>query len=140
MRYAYAIESEQEPAGVTIPCPDVPEMVTCGDTLAEALGRAPDALVTALSFYVDDGRPLPVPTATSQHVVSVPALIAAKFALNDAMVEAKLSNVELALRIGFDEKSIRCLRDPLHRSHIDQVEAALASLGKQVLIDIAAAA
>ncbi len=140
MRYAYAVEIEVEPEGITITCPDVPEMITCGDTEAEALARATDALVSALSFYTDDGRPLPVPTATGMHIVSVPALAAAKFALNDAMVAAKLSNVELARRIGIDEKSVRRLRDPLHRSHIGQVETALAALGKRVLIDIAAAA
>jgi len=32
------------------------------------------------------------------------------------------------------------LRDPLHRSHIGQVEAALALLGKQVVVEIKAAA
>lgn len=140
MRYSYGIEIEEAPDGVTVSCPDVPEMITCGDTLAEALARAPDALTTALSFYVDEGRPLPVPARTDQHTVSVPALVAAKLALHDAMLAARLSNVELARRIGSDEKAVRRLRDPLHRSHIDQVEAALAALGKRVLVEIAAAA
>jgi len=140
MRYAYAAEIDTAPDGVTVTCPDVPEMITCGDSVAEALGRAPDALVSALSFYVDDDRALPEPIATDGPMVSVPALVAAKLALHDAMVEATLSNTELGRRLGLDEKSVRRLRDPLHRSHIGQVEAALALLGKQVVVEIKAAA
>jgi len=33
-----------------------------------------------------------------------------------------------------DEKAIRRLRDPLHRSHMGEVEAALRTLGEQVSV------
>lgn len=46
MRYAWPVELLEEPEGVTVTCPDVPEMVTCGRTVAEALDAAIDALVT----------------------------------------------------------------------------------------------
>jgi antitoxin HicB len=48
------------------------------------------------------------------------------------MVAAKISNVELGRRLGLDEKAVRRLRDPLHRSHIGQVEAALEELGRRL--------
>ena len=140
MRYAYAVEIERGEDGVTVTSPDVPEMVTYGSNETEAVERAADALVSALSFYVEDARTLPKPRLAGGRVVSVPALAAAKFALHDAMIEAGLSNVELARRLGLDEKSIRRLRDPLHRSHIGQVEAALASLGKKMVVEIGTAA
>ena len=38
--------------------PDVPEAVTVGKTMTEVLHHAADALVVALSAYVDDGRPV----------------------------------------------------------------------------------
>jgi antitoxin HicB len=142
MRYAYPVDVLQAGDGVTVICPDVPEMVnTGGATRAEALERAADALVTALSFYVDDGRAIPRPSpAHGRPVVSVTALEAAKLALHDTMLAAGLSNVELGCKLGLDEKSIRRLRDSLHRSHIGTVEAALRALGKRVEVSVTEAA
>jgi antitoxin HicB len=45
------------------------------------------------------------------------------------MREAQISNVELARRLGVTENVVRKLLDLDHRSHIGQVEAALAKLG-----------
>jgi antitoxin HicB len=141
MRYAYPVDVQEAADGVTVLCPDVPGLVTDGATRAEALERAADALVTALSFYVDDGRPLPRPSAAhGRPVVSVTVLEATKLALHDAMLAAGLSNVELGRKLGLDEKSVRRLRDPLHRSHIGAVEAALRALGQRVEVSVTAAA
>jgi antitoxin HicB len=69
----------------------------------------------------------------------VPPLVAAKLALHDAMLAAGLSNVALARRLGTDEKTVRRLRDPLHQSRINQIDAALRALGKRMGIVIEAA-
>lgn len=138
MRYAYPFKMAPQPeGGYTITFQDVPEAITEGDTVAEARERAEDALVTALSFYTDDARPLPAPSAArGRPVAIVPPLVAAKMALHDAMLAAGISNVELGRRLGLDEKSVRRLRDPLHRSHIGQVEAALRLLGKRLEVRV----
>jgi Uncharacterised protein family (UPF0150). len=137
MRFAYPIEVNEAADGVTIAFPDVPEAVTDGGTRAEAIERAADALVSALSFYVEDGEPLPRPSpAKGRPMISVTALEAAKLALHDAMIEAGLSKVELARRMGKDERAIRRLLDPLHRSHIGEVETALRGLGKRVEVSV----
>jgi antitoxin HicB len=142
MRYAYPVDVLEEPDGITITCPDVPEMVTGGwGDRAANLDAAADALATALSFYADDGRPLPQPRpADGRPVVAVPPLAAAKLALHEAMLQAGVSNVELARRLGMDEKAIRRLRDPLHRSHIDSVDTALRALGRQLEVSVRDAA
>jgi antitoxin HicB len=133
MRYAYPADVTEAPDGVTVTFPDVPEAITCGDTTPEALARAQDALVSALSFYVDDGRALPQPSEPrGRPTIAVTVLEAAKLALHDAMVTAKISNVDLGRRLSLDEKAVRRLRDPLHRSHIGQVEQALRALGRRV--------
>jgi antitoxin HicB len=133
MRYAYPVDLAEASDGVTATFPDVPEAVTCGDTVAEALARAQAALVSALSFYVDDDRALPRPSAAQgRPMIAVTILEAAKLALHDAMVAGKVSNVDLARRLGLDEKAVRRLRDPLHRSHVGQVEVALHELGRRV--------
>jgi hypothetical protein len=48
--------------------------------------------------------------------------------------------VELARRLEIDEKSVRRLRDPLHRSHIGHIEAALRVLGKRLAVEVTNAA
>lgn len=138
MRYAYPFKMDPQPeGGFTVTFPDVPEAITDGDTEGEARERAEDALVTALSFYTDDAKPLPVPSAARGRPVAIaPPLVAAKLALHDAMLAAGISNVELGRRLGLDEKAVRRLRDPLHRSHIGQVEAALRLLGKRLEVRV----
>lgn len=53
--------------------PDVPEAITFGADEDEALLKAADALETALSFYVDTGKPLPAPSraVTGQHTIRI---------------------------------------------------------------------
>lgn len=141
MRYAYAAELLEEPDGITVTFPDMPGAITCGDTREEALERAEDALISMTAALVEDNRPIPHPSpARGRPLVSVPALAAAKLALHDAMLSARLSNVELGRRLGLDEKQVRRLRDPLHRSHIDKVEAALRILGKRLEVEVKEAA
>ena len=141
MRYAYPYELAAQPeGGFTVTFPDLPEAVTQGEDEAEAAAMAEDALVTALSFYTDNAERLPRPSAArGRPVAYVPPLVAAKLALHDAMLAAGVSNVALARRLGTDEKTVRRLRDPLHQSRINQIDAALRALGKRMGIVIEAA-
>ncbi|HUC70864.1 MAG TPA: type II toxin-antitoxin system HicB family antitoxin [Stellaceae bacterium] len=141
MSYAYPYELLPQPeGGFTVTFPDVPEAITQGDNDEEAGAMAQDALVTALSFYTDRAEPLPHPSpAHGRPVAYVPPLVAAKLALHDAMLMAGISNVALARQLNTDEKTVRRLRDPLHQSRINQVDAALRALGKRMGIVIEAA-
>jgi antitoxin HicB len=141
MRFAWPVDVLEEREGITITCLDVPEMVTCGATLDAAMKGATDALVTALSFYTDAGRRLPTPSpARGRKVIAVPALAAAKLALHQAMLDAGVSNMELGRRLGIDEKAVRRLRDPLHRSKVEAIEAALRALGQRLEVVVRPAA
>jgi len=138
VRYAYPYAKEPQPeGGFTVTFPDVPEAITEGDTSGEARARAEDALVTALSFCTDNARPLPTPSPVrGRPVALVPPLVAAMLALHDAMLAAQISNVELGRRLDLEEKAVRRLRDPLHRSHIGQIETALRLLGRRLEIRV----
>ena len=54
------ILSPQPEGGYTVTSPVLPELVTEGDTMEEALGNVGDALRAALELYEDLGKPLPV--------------------------------------------------------------------------------
>jgi antitoxin HicB len=141
MRYAYLYVLHPQPEGdVTVTFPDVPEAITQGDSEEEAATMAEDAPVTALSFHMDKAERLPRPSpAEGRPLAYLPPLVAAKLALHDAMIIAGVSNVALARQLGTDEKTVRRLRDPLHQSRINQVDAALRVLGKRMGIAIEAA-
>jgi hypothetical protein len=63
----------------------------------------------------------------------------ARVGLHGAMLAGGIFNVELRRRLGLDKKAVRRLRDPLHRSHIGQIEAALRLLGKRLEVRVLAA-
>jgi antitoxin HicB len=138
MRFAYPYELTAQPeGGFTVTFPDVPEAITQGETEEEAAEMAEDALVTALSFYTDDAQPLPDPSpAAGRKIAHVPPLVAAKLMLHDAMITGGVSNVDLARRLGVDEKIVRRLRDPLYKSRIDRVDKALRALGKRIEVTV----
>ena len=136
MRYAYPYEVRAEPeGGVFVGFPDVPEALTGAETEADAPRMARDALVAALSFYVDGGRPLPA-LSPGQPVASVPVLVALKLALHEAMLAQGFSNVELARRAGADEKSVRRMRDLFQATKVDSLETALRLLGRRAEVSV----
>jgi antitoxin HicB len=54
--------SPQPEGGFTVTSPLLPELVTEGDTLDDALSNARDALAAVVEAYEDLGRPLPANT------------------------------------------------------------------------------
>ena len=49
----------QPEGGFTVTSPALPELVSEGDTLAEAFANAQDALAAVIELYTDEGRVLP---------------------------------------------------------------------------------
>ena len=49
----------QSEGGYTVTSPLLPELITEGDTLSEALANAEDAFAVVLEIYEDEERPLP---------------------------------------------------------------------------------
>ena len=65
----------QPEGGYTVTSPLLPELLTEGDSLGEALDNAKDALAAVIEFYEDLGRALPESTwrpASEAHWVAVP--------------------------------------------------------------------
>ena len=59
------ILTPQPEGGFTITSPVLPELVTEGDSISEALDNAKDALAAVVEIYKDQGRPLPQATRIS---------------------------------------------------------------------------
>ncbi|MDE0405898.1 MAG: type II toxin-antitoxin system HicB family antitoxin [Nitrospira sp.] len=141
MQLAYPVMlASQEEGTLFVSFPDVPEALTEGPTEREALAEAEDCLIAALGGYINDRRNIPHPSpARGCPVVILPALVAAKLALYQAMREQGVNNVALAGQLGVMEGTVRRLLDLDHRSHIGQIEAALKIFGKRLVIAARAA-
>lgn len=137
MRFAWPADILQEDEGITVTFPDVSGAITWGETRAEAMERASDALISIISAMIEDGKSIPVASeANGRPMISVAPLDAAKIALHIAMLEKRVSNVELGRRMNMDEKAVRRLRDPLQRSHIETLDAALRIMGRRLEVSV----
>lgn len=141
MRYRVVLKSASNQT-VVATFPDVPEAHTVGNDEAQALRRAPDALETALAIYVDERRDLPRPARPrkGQRMVALAPMAAAKLAIYQAMRDQGVTQVALARRIGCDPKDVRRLLELAHHSRLDRLEAALAALGKRLVLEVRDAA
>ena len=140
-RLAYPVSLQYEHDTVRVSFPDIPEALTEGSTEREALSEAVDCLVAALGGYVDSRRHIPAPSSTGgSRIVELPAMIAAKLALYEAMLENDVDEAALAKRLGTLRRTVRQLIDLDRRSHIDQLAEALDALGKHLVVEVFSAA
>ena len=121
---------------VLVSFPDFPEAHTFGDTAADALEHARDALATIIGAYIRARRPLPPPSAGKGPTVSVPILTAAKMALHQYMVLAGVTKTVLARRLKVHPPQVDRLLDIRHRSRLDQLERALEASDLEMHVTI----
>lgn len=140
--YPVTLTPDEADGGFVVTFEDLPEAITQGETMTEALAEAADALEEAVAGRIRRGDPIPSPSPVAGCMaVPVPAQTAAKAALYLALGETGISKAELAARLGCDEKEVRRLLDPRHPSKLPRIQKALAALGKGLsvrLIDEAA--
>jgi antitoxin HicB len=74
--------------GYVITFPDIPEAITQGDTEAEAISMAEDALITAMDFYLEDQRAVPAPSRpkAGERLIALPAELAERIRSLNAAV------------------------------------------------------
>ena len=117
--------------------PDFPEAHSHGEDVADALAHAQDALATAIDGYIKDKREVPRPSSrAARHHVTVPALIAAKLALYEAMRTAGVGKAELARRLDCHLPQIDRLLAMTHGSQVEQLEAAFQALGLRLVVGV----
>ncbi len=138
MDYAYPciLTPDEEGSCFVVNFPDVPEAITGGATREESLLFAEDALVVALSFYVDAGEDIPAPSAPAadQELITVPPHTAAQLALYTAMRREGKSIRDLARSLGIRQSRARRLLDFNRPSPPDQVLSALRALGRTLVV------
>lgn len=136
MRFPANIEPDGD--GWMVSFPDIPEALTGDATRDGAVAMARDALITALDFYFDDRRAVPTPSKPKkgQDLIELPASLAAKVLLLNAMVEQKVRPVDLAEKLGTTRQEVNRLTDLRHATKIDAISNALQVLGKRLELSL----
>jgi antitoxin HicB len=134
MRYPFKVRPDGKFFLVTFP--DIPEAITQGESMEQALAVAQDALETALEFYFEGSRAVPEPSPIKRgwHFVELPASLSAKILLLNEMIGQKVRPAELARRLRTTPQEVNRLTDIRHTSKIDGIAGAMKALGKTLEI------
>jgi antitoxin HicB len=141
--YQALFETDRKAGGYVVTLPDFGYGVTQGETDEEALHMAQDLLMLTIGDYIREGRPLPAPSrrrGAKFRSVPLTALQSAKVDLYTAFLSSGLKKAEFARRIGIPKTHIERLFSLRHHSRLDQIESALASLGKRLHVEVRDAA
>lgn len=130
MNLSYPVTFERSTNEVLIRILDIPEVTTFGDNKAHALIEAEDALLVALCGYIDDGRAIPLPSKSYKHqpVIALSTLVGTKIALHNSMLEAGVSKVALAKKLGLSDHQVHGILDLEQASCIKQIKRGILIL------------
>ena len=132
-----------EEGGFIVNFPDLPNGWSQAETIEDALAQAEDLLEEMILGHMAKGEDVPVSSSPSagdvRPRIALPALTAAKLEAYRAMRAAGINKRELAERLGWQPSQVTRLFDGRHASRLDLIEAALAALGRRLVIDSEAA-
>ena len=134
--YPAAFLPERNRTGYHVRFADLPEALTGGENLEAAMTEAADCLAEALAGRISRGEdiPKPSPPRRRQRLIGVPLYLAPKLALYVGMRERGLRNTELGKRLGVSETVVRRMLNPKHETKPGKIQAALAALGKRIVV------
>jgi antitoxin HicB len=138
-QFAYPAQFTPDEGGsFTVRFRDLPEAITSGRDVADAVEQAADSLQEALAGRLvrRDAIPRPSKHRRGDRRIPVAMYLAPKLALFSAMELAGINNSELARRIGVTEIVIRRMLNPKHETKAGKIEAALRALGKEAVVHI----
>jgi len=120
--------------GYVVTFRDIPEAITQGDNEAEALDMAADALLTAMDFYFEDRRPVPMPSVAveGELLVDLPPSASAKVLLLNEMLTQKVRPADLARLMSITRQEVNRIIDLEHATKIDTLATAFKALGREL--------
>lgn len=120
---------------------DLPEALTEGATISEALREAEDCVEEAIAGRLRRGDDIPAPSRPrrGERLIPVPAVTATKAALALALRETNMSQTELARRLHTTKEEVHRMIDPRNPSKLGKLQEAMAVLGRRYVVGVQAA-
>ena len=139
MEFAYPARFRKErDGGYLVTFPDLPDAITQGDSLDDAMEMAADCLAETIGARIAEREDIPTPSAAGRRQVrvAVPTHVAVKAALYVAMREQGVSLSELARSLGGQSVQVRRLLDPGRASSVKRIDHALSAMGRKVCVSL----
>jgi len=139
MNWIFEIHIERDGKDFVVTAPDLPEVLTAGESLEEALMLAQDAVETAIAHRMDRGLDLAPPStpAPDAYAIALGAKQAAKAGVYVIWKRAGISKSELARRMSLKESEARRILSPHYATKIEALESAARVMGGRLLVGFA---
>jgi antitoxin HicB len=113
---------------------DIPEAIAQGDDEADALIEGASALLTAMDFYFEDRRPVPLPSEAveGERLIELPLSASAKVMLLNEMLAQKVRPADLARLMDLKPQEVNRIVNLDHATKIDTLAAAFKALGRDL--------
>ena len=134
--YEYPIKVEADGETFLVTSKDFPELTTFGETRDDAMMRAVDALEEAIAARIADNRDVPEPSPRGRTRVALPLRTTLTVLIYRAMREQGVKKAEMARRLGWHGPQVDRILNVRHSSKVEQVDMALAALGKRVVAEL----
>ena len=139
MNWFFGVLIREEDGDHVVSVRDLPEVVTSGGSVSEALELAGDAIEAAVSGRIEDEMDLPAPTSieAGERMIALEPALAAKASVYHLWRKARVTKTELARRLARSETEVRRILDPRHGTKLGQMQAAARALGARLVVGTA---
>lgn len=117
---------------------DIPEAITEVYPEENFVDVARDALISAIDFYIEDGRKLPEPSRKQEDevLIDLPASVYLKVMLLNTMVESNIRPVDLARKMKVRPQEVTRIMNLRHNTKLDTLSNAFAALDKELFFEV----
>lgn len=137
--FPVTLTTDEVGGGFTVTFRDLPEAITQGENIEDALNEATDCLEEAIANRVIRRLLIPTPSEANEneYLVTTPLQTSFKASIWLAMQEKNINQTQLANNLNVDEKEVRRILDPSHNTKLETLERSLLALGKRPVLYVA---
>jgi antitoxin HicB len=136
---AYPARLKKQPeGGFLIKFRDVPEALAQGGTKEEALGLGESALITALGVYMEEGKPIPLPSEPRRGEILIPLRVenTCRVMFYEAMRRKAFTVKDVAEKMGVTVYKAKKLLHVTSQTTLDDLVRVALALDMQVISQI----
>lgn len=137
LEYPAQMEPNGE-GGFIVSFRDIPEALTEGWSIPNALEYAQDVLIAAAEDYVKEGLVFPEPTAKQDgdYMIELPFTVVIKMRLLEIMLKQKIRPADLARRMGIKPQKVTRILDFCHATRLDTLDKAFKALNMTLTVSV----
>ena len=137
--FPVTLTTDEVDGGFTVTFRDLPEAITQGENIEDALNETADCLEEAIANKVLRRLPIPTPSEANEneYLITTPLQTSFKASIWLAMQEENINQTQLAKNLNVDEKEVRRILDPSHNTKLETLERSLLALGKRPVLYVA---